>query len=1230
MLHIGITYNPTIDLYTSGLNQTVILLTELFKELGYKVSLISIKISDTDWWNDFLRIDNITTSNIYENNNLDYLIDVDGLVKPMFRRKLAKNTIVFLRTFLQFTEMDNSVYPEKTYIPRYYEEIQEIWCWDILNHEETIPSIQTLFNVPIRSVPFIWSNTTTSYYSQDRLMKYDQNSKWNVHISENNTNMSSSVIPLVAVRELVHKKIIDAKYKCHNMERIIENKFLKENILNNIEIPSLPISFEKKEPFYNWITSENNILFSHSRFTPIRIGLINALWLGLPVIHNSLILKTLDLELEKLFYFGNEFSGIVSAFSSISSNPDSYYNSIMRIRNNILSKWSIQTNLEKWRKLTNSIFVISKIESIQNNVDTKEIIISFSDMWPGFNYNSNFIIDALKHYSDKIIIGQEYNSNIVPNLVIFGPYSDKWKEIPNTINKVFFSAENWNMPEDCSIKLFLTSSRNEDNMHIRIPTWMTFIDWFSESTILPEKCEDNPIRIPLHFVMNKHHIPFDKREHFCGFVVSNPACSFRNESFMAINNYKKVNSGGALYNNIGGQLSLKYPGGGCGDISKYHFFSNHKFTISFENSQAPGYITEKVLHSKIAGCIPIYWGDNETDTDFVPNSFINISNINDPQKVVEVLKLLETNTNICNHYSSTPILDETKKIKALDIINKMAIKLIDLATNTNKVQKMPNKIDKIYLINLDTRSDRLENLYKEEPYLKNITTRISAVNGKTLKMNDEIYSLFKNNTFQWKKSVMGCNLSHINIWSEIIKQTGNYFLVLEDDVRFNNGWLNEWNKYAENIPEDAELLYLGGVLPPNKIALPNCLQEINKYWSEIKPNTFFSQTPLPIFHFCAYSYILTKKGAEKILRFLKESELKSFTISDHLLGSPHINLKKYISNQLFSFCFQENDPTYCNSDFNSLHRTDNFDSDIWNNTECFTDEELLQYINPVNKNIINLFYFNGGKEYGLYEENWICDIFKSEISLSPLDSFETVVPDNSWFVVQRPYSELFSEYFKFLQSYNINFKVLHLSDEFSKDSIDYYSYNNCKAVIRNYLRDDTPNLPHIFTIPLGYHYKGTLQKTFNDRKLVWSFHGTNWFDRSKILENICNLIPHHIHFTNDWNHPDQTSKNQYLAMLSNSKFCPILRGNNIETYRLYEALEVGTIPIYVRIPDDSKFWKLISSKLNLYELDTWDKAKEIIIIFLNNPELAEKYRQNILTKWNQWKLEIKSICTTLI
>jgi hypothetical protein len=199
MLELGITYNPTNELFTSGYNQTSLVLTELFQELGYNITLINIKDSDKDWWDDFPRPVNIKTSDKFTKNNLDYLIDIDGLLKTSYRKNLSKKSIVFLRNFLQFEEMDNSVYPEKLYTHRYFDNIEEIWCWDILNPPESISAIQTLFQCPIRCVPFIWSKNIVSHY-YDKDMKYIPTNNWNVHISEKNTNSSSSIIPLVAIR----------------------------------------------------------------------------------------------------------------------------------------------------------------------------------------------------------------------------------------------------------------------------------------------------------------------------------------------------------------------------------------------------------------------------------------------------------------------------------------------------------------------------------------------------------------------------------------------------------------------------------------------------------------------------------------------------------------------------------------------------------------------------------------------------------------------------------------------------------------------------------------------------------------------------------------------------------------------------------------------------------------------------------------------------------------------
>ena len=1237
MRRIGITYNPGLELFYSGLNQTALLLAELFKELGYTVSLVDSKNTDAELFTP--KLDGVLTTKLYQTKGLDYLIDIDGFVNPTSRRSAAKNSIVFLRTVVQFAEMDNSVYPEKPYTPRSFEGVSEIWCWDILNPKETLDSIQILFPCPIRTVPFIWSPTVVSTVTTVNPIQYNTENPWTIHIAEKNIdNSSSSIIPLVAIRELVNNnKDFNASYKCHNMEHILENKFLKENVLNNIEAHTLPIKFIPKEPFYKWLSEENTIMLSHSRFTPLRIGLINALWLGIPIIHNSPILKELHPEMSKMFYFGNSISEISGCFSTFMKGVNGFTSSIDGIKNAIIAKWSIANNLEAWRCISlGSPNVAPTVVPVPTPIATSvptsvpivnTITIAFSDMWSGFNYNNNFIIDSVRHELKTLglnigIQGINYTSDSNPKLLIFGPYGDLWKLVPDTISKVYFSAENWDKPCDSSIKLFLTSSKTEDNTHMRIPTWVTFIDWFSDSTELPI-CEDNPIRIPLHFATSSHSTPFKDRDAFCAFVVSNPICTFRNDAFKSINAYRTVNSGGALYNNIGGQLSLKYPGGGCGDISKYHFFSKHKFTISFENSQADGYITEKVLHAKMAGCVPLYWGDKDTDADFAKGSIVNLSQMTTPEQVLAVLKKLEENPDMCSKIAATPILNEEKKVNALNLISKMAKRLIGLIQVSGvEVSSMPAGIDKIFLINLDTRPDRLESLMKAEPYLKDSVTRIPAVNGKTLKMNQFIYNMFDKNQFQWKKSVIGCNLSHITTWSKILNEPGEYFLVLEDDVRFKKNWLEDWNKCAKHIPQDADILYLGGVLPPNKAVLPQCMEQVNDYWCQIIPNTFFSPTPLALFHFCAYSYILTKKGAKKLIDYLTNSDLKSFTISDQLLISPQVGLKKYFTNPLLSYCFQEDDPVYLNSQFNDLHRKDNFDSDIWNNTECFTQNELAPFQTTT-------IYHLSDNTSELYEIPWINEIIPNH-TFKQLATSVNNIDSNALFLVQRPFIEQWRQIFNNFLINNITFKVLHLSDEFGKDTIDFYNLPNCKGVIRNYVRSDTPESPHIITVPLGYHHKGANTKTFSDRKLVWSFHGNSWFNRKSQLENIYSITPHNCFFINEWNAPNMTKQDQYLSVLGNSKFCPILRGNNIETFRLYEALEAGTIPLYVRQLGDDAYWALHSSKLGLLELETWKAATMVIQTFLNYPDEGEKYRIKIYDAWQRWKSEIKSSCIALL
>jgi hypothetical protein len=353
------------------------------------------------------------------------------------------------------------------------------------------------------------------------------------------------------------------------------------------------------------------------------------------------------------------------------------------------------------------------------------------------------------------------------------------------------------------------------------------------------------------------------------------------------------------------------------------------------------------------------------------------------------------------------------------------------------------------------------------------------------------------------------------------------------------------------------------------------------------------------------------------MAYLNDSEKKYFTVSDHLLGHPSVGLTKYFADPLLSYCFQEADPIYVSSQFNDLHREDTFDSDIWNNKECFTEEELEPFRQS---SVLSIYYIKTDDPFEVYEHTWLEDMFNKKISWVPLKN-ATIAP-YSWFLVQRPHLHEMMGVFQYMEQFRIPFHVIHLSDEFGADDISFYSTTMCKSVLRNYLRPDL-GLAHVYTIPLGYHHRSTLEKSWDQRDLAWSFHGTDWFDRSTQLREFVSFVPYSCHLQPNWNHPTATTERVYLNLIGNSKFCPILKGQNSETFRMYEALEAGCLP--VTTITDPNYLKWIEENMDLSSLYNWTQPASV----LANQGISEETRLEVGRRWNAWKERIRNACSTL-
>ncbi len=112
--------------------------------------------------------------------------------------------------------------------------------------------------------------------------------------------------------------------------------------------------------------------------------------------------------------------------------------------------------------------------------------------------------------------------------------------------------------------------------------------------------------------------------------------------------------------------------------------------------------------------------------------------------------------------------------------------------------------DKIYCINLEKRTDRLE-LCKQEFAKHNLNVEyFKAIDGNTYDTRNMIVNP------NVEKGNVGCVLSHLHIIIDAQKSNYKQILILEDDVIFDEDLNNKFEEYIKELPEDWDMLYFGG------------------------------------------------------------------------------------------------------------------------------------------------------------------------------------------------------------------------------------------------------------------------------------------------------------------------------------------------------------------------------------------------------------------------------------
>jgi GR25 family glycosyltransferase involved in LPS biosynthesis len=99
--------------------------------------------------------------------------------------------------------------------------------------------------------------------------------------------------------------------------------------------------------------------------------------------------------------------------------------------------------------------------------------------------------------------------------------------------------------------------------------------------------------------------------------------------------------------------------------------------------------------------------------------------------------------------------------------------------------------DKVVVINLDKRTDRLEKITKQLDELGITFERFSAIDGTD------------------KMPILAGKDSHIQVWKDNL---GKRVLVLEDDAFFVDNFQERFDEVIQTLPEDWDVFYLGALL----------------------------------------------------------------------------------------------------------------------------------------------------------------------------------------------------------------------------------------------------------------------------------------------------------------------------------------------------------------------------------------------------------------------------------
>jgi GR25 family glycosyltransferase involved in LPS biosynthesis len=182
--------------------------------------------------------------------------------------------------------------------------------------------------------------------------------------------------------------------------------------------------------------------------------------------------------------------------------------------------------------------------------------------------------------------------------------------------------------------------------------------------------------------------------------------------------------------------------------------------------------------------------------------------------------------------------------------------------NSNTIKNLYVKV-----INLKRRPDKLKEISKKLKSLEISFDIFEAIDGSNILLTKEQELMFRNNDFNNKRGVIGCALSHYYLWKELINSNYPYYIIIEDDADFCDGFKEKLLKIIDLI-KSKDLIFFGYLKSKS-----NKLKYYDTYHVE-NSETIIEPLKQDLYIGGTHCYSITKEGASGLIDFIDMHGIK--------------------------------------------------------------------------------------------------------------------------------------------------------------------------------------------------------------------------------------------------------------------------------------------------------------------------------------------------------------------